>query len=93
VPLHLREQAPFFRLHIEVGEDADDDKDRQYNTEGQFQADFVSQHLSSARASINAAFCACPSLVKGNGSGTGTAPRNTIKAGIPDPLFQTYLRM
>jgi hypothetical protein len=46
VPLYLHEQGLVLGLDIEVGEYADNDKNRQHCPEGQFETDFVSQHKS-----------------------------------------------
>ena len=48
MPLHFREQALSFGLDIEVGEDADRQKDRQYHTEGQLKSYFPTEHISPA---------------------------------------------
>ncbi len=48
MPLHFREQAISFGLNIEVGENADRQKDRQYDTEGQLKAYFPTEHISPA---------------------------------------------
>ena len=48
MPLHFVEQALCFGLDIEVGENADRQKDRQYYTEGQLNAYFPTEHISPA---------------------------------------------
>jgi hypothetical protein len=64
MPFHFIEQAFSFGLNVEIGKNADRDEDRQYDTEGQFKADFaVNPHNSPAtqRSSIfaKAPFRAC----------------------------------
>jgi hypothetical protein len=92
VPLYLHEQALVFGPDIEVGKYADRNKDRQYNTEGQFKADLAIEHKSPVVVPpIDASHPTFSLATKDTGTGMHPVPRNTAKAGTRDLLSQKYL--